>query len=825
MANVVGGTVVWVLDVESGKFSTGLDSARNKVKSAADEMSSSTQKIQSSFQKSAKGVADSLNSMANSIGGVAIATGVAIGTSSLGLLGMAKASWQQVVAVENASFALKAYEKDASKVSDVLSGLVKYAQSDMGVLFQRQDLFDAASTLKLYGVETEKLVGYTKVLSKGVAVGKASFQELSDIFGRVVASGQLTGDAFDMLVYRGIKLPSTMRNAKVSAEELFSALDKALPDALLEGRANTISGVMTRLQSAFRNLGSQILGVDKETSQFIKGGLGDTLVNTMKNLREIMSSPEMKESFANLGKTLSNFVTTALPMLITGFKLLANNLPTLISLFGALVLVFIALKVAAIAATIASAGITWPILLIGLAVIALIGVLTWLQLKFNIIGKAAKILKPVFLFVADIFKELWQNAVKLAAVIGEELAPVFAFVAKHAELLKKILMVTTAVAFVPLMFVIASIIAAIKLLSIVIGFIAKHFEVIKKVLIVTTIMAFAPFILIIGSVIVIVKILISVFQWLANMFTTIYNVVVTVMSAIWAFISPILNFILNLYIIVWGTIFLVTVSIMKKVWDIISSVWNTIYGFISNVLGIISNIVSSTFNFMYNIIAPILTNIKNFVLNTWNTIYGIISGIVNEIINFFAPAWNWLYGAGTRVIGGLINGLRAMGGALWNGIAGVSSAIGNFFAGAGSWLWGAGRSIIQGLVNGISSMAGAVQGEANRIAQNVKNTIANALKIRSPSRIMFGFGENISQGLANGISSEMGKVQSASIGLSTNVQAPMVDMRGGGSNVSTSETSININGNIMLGDKSAVDEFFAKLNRNNELAQKGMALS
>lgn len=90
---------------------------------------------------------------------------------------------------------------------------------------------------------------------------------------------------------------------------------------------------------------------------------------------------------------------------------------------------------------------------------------------------------------------------------------------------------------------------------------------------------------------------------------------------------------------------------------------------------------------------------------------------------------------------------------------------------------------------------------------------------------MFGFGENISQGLAKGIDSSSGQVQASSLGIANVVQAPMVDMKNSGPNVNNNETSININGNIMLGDKSAVDEFFAKLNRNNELARKGMALS
>lgn len=219
----------------------------------------------------------------------AVATGAAAVTTGLTLA--AKASYDQVKAVEEARFGLMAYEKDGRKVEKVLAGLVEYAQSDMGVLFNRKDMFAAASTLKMYGNATETLDERVKILSKGVAQGKTTFQELSAIVGRAAAKGRLDAVDFDMLIERGIGLDREFRGAKVSAEELWKALDKALPDKLLEGRANTIEGRMIRLQSAFRMVGNEVLGVDAETNNFIEGGLGDrfqkAIVDATGFLRDI----------------------------------------------------------------------------------------------------------------------------------------------------------------------------------------------------------------------------------------------------------------------------------------------------------------------------------------------------------------------------------------------------------------------------------------------------------------------------------------------------------------------------------------------------------
>lgn len=287
------------------------------------------------------GAASKVGSFLKGIAGVAV-------TGSVGFMAMGKAAFEQVRNVENASYALKAYEKDGNAVNKVLQDLVKYAKSDTGVLFNRSDLFAAASTLKMYGQETNTLVDKVKILSKGVSLGKTSFQELSAILGRVSATGNLDAMTFDMLIERGIGLDKSLRGTKITSEELFKALDKALPDSLLEGRANTIDGALIRVQSAFRNLGMQILGVDANTNKFIEGGAGDRLMNLIRGLTEEMNKPEMKQAMKDLGDQLAKLAEEIIPKILDALKWLSENFDKVVLAAKIAAGAFVAFKAAAL---------------------------------------------------------------------------------------------------------------------------------------------------------------------------------------------------------------------------------------------------------------------------------------------------------------------------------------------------------------------------------------------------------------------------------------------------------------------------------------------
>lgn len=77
----------------------------------------------------------------------------------------------------------------------------------------------------------------------------------------------------------------------------------------------------------------------------------------------------------------------------------------------------------------------------------------------------------------------------------------------------------------------------------------------------------------------------------------------------------------------------------------------------------------------------------------------------------------------------------------------IRNALGNL----GGLLVNAGADIVRGLINGMLGQIGSLISAASRIASTVKNSIAGALDINSPSVVMKGLGEDTMEGYINGI--------------------------------------------------------------------------
>lgn len=770
--NYSGGTVTWELDADDKKFDSVLDRSSTKARQFGNDLESvgkrSSAEFASNMSSSFSSIADGLGSLLKGISVFAIGSSIGFGAAT-------KAAFDQVRQVENATFALKAYETNADKVNQVLSQLVAYARSDLGVLFQRQDLFDAASTLKVYGDQTDKLVGHVKILSKGVAIGKTNFQELSEILGQVIATGEVTSDTFEVLARRGIKLPDNFRNAAVSADQLFEALDKALPDSLLEGRANTIDGAMIRLQSSFRDLGGAILGVDTNTSKFIKGGFGDILVKSIDNLRTSLRDPAFVASMRELGASIATFATQIIPLLLKGIKFIGENFDTLVAITGGLVAAFVAAKVAAIGLSIYVAIIAGTFSIIPVAVAAAVFAIAFLQIKFGILTKTIKFLEPVLKIIGGVFSDLFKSIGDLAKVIAQSLEPALKAIAPYTDIIKKGLIAIGIAGFAPLLAPIALFIAGLKLISLAIGFVVDHFDVFKKILVVAGAIML-PFV----ATIVIIK---KVFEALAPIVSTVIGKITEIAKAIIDFagavvnfMAPVLNIIKNLFIIYFAAIALV----------------------VTTVLGNIKDIIVGTFNFFWTIIKTVMDAIIGVVTNSWNTIYSIVTGVINKIISFFAPAWNWLYQHGRGIIGGLVNGIQSALGSIWNVIQSIGGSIAGFFKGAGNWLYQHGRDMIQGLINGANSLLSKIaQFMVDKLPKAIQGPFKKALGISSPSKVFKEYGLNTVQGYVQGINAGKSKLEDVMSSFSDTVTAPSVssDMQAAGSS-GTGQTPIEVNQNI-----------------------------
>lgn len=272
------GTIEVIARINTSEYSKGKSTILKDNKDIENSTEGTTTHLSSAWSKVAK------------VGLVAAAAGTA--AFAAGLVKASKASWDQVAAVEQATVGLRAYEKDGNKVNAVLADLIKYARSDMGVLFNRKDLFQSAQLLKLNGVSTADLSKNVQILSRSVGLGLGNWQDLNSVVGRVVSTGRLSGIEFDQLTQYGFKLDKSLRNTNISATELFKALDKGIPVDAMKGQATTIQGLSIRIESAFRGIGDAILGVDADTSKFIKGGLGDMIIGFMDQLPNALKSTQ-----------------------------------------------------------------------------------------------------------------------------------------------------------------------------------------------------------------------------------------------------------------------------------------------------------------------------------------------------------------------------------------------------------------------------------------------------------------------------------------------------------------------------------------------------
>lgn len=73
-----------------------------------------------------------------------------------------------------------------------------------------------------------------------------------------------------------------------------------------------------------------------------------------------------------------------------------------------------------------------------------------------------------------------------------------------------------------------------------------------------------------------------------------------------------------------------------------------------------------------------------------------------------------------------------------------------------------GIATMQGLIDGMKAKEKDVVAEAERIANRVASTIRNALKVQSPSKVMYEIGKNVTEGLALGMQSNIDSLETSS---------------------------------------------------------------
>lgn len=326
------------------------------------------------------------------------------------------------------------------------------------------------------------------------------------------------------------------------------------------------------------------------------------------------------------------------------------------------------------------------------AIAAIIAILVFLQVKFNIFGKLFEALKPILKSVGDFFVKVWQG---IQDVVGTVINALVGF---WNSKLKPVFDVM------------------ISVLKFVLGIYIKVWAFILLV--------------VVGTLSIIAAVVWAVMQGIWNVITTVWN-------AIWGVISAVLGFIWNAIVTAFNFYFSIISAVLGFIWGVITTVWNAIYGVISSVLGTIWGVITGIWNSIYGFLSGIVGAVWDRISTGFKNIYNGVKGILGDLINFVG-------GIGGQILGKLGNfgkllfdkGKDLIQGLL-DGAGSLLSKIGSFFLDkVPGWIQapfkkalgisspskvfsGFGKNIVEGLANGIAGSASLAENAANRLGDQV----------------------------------------------------------------------------------------------------------
>lgn len=557
-----------------------------------------------------------------------------------------------------------------------LAGSTDDAQRIMGQLYQYvlgkpiafPEASKAAATLLGYGVAAKDVVAQMKTLSAFSIVNGADMGQLSLAMGQVQAKGHLMGQEIIQLTnnfvpvsqviakYFNVSIADAMKmmdGGKISAADFSKAMANFIPQDEIEKQSNTFKNRLISLQGSIRSFGLAMIGVkmDPQLGLIVEpGGVFDKLSGFL---------PVLADGLKKLKQPATDFV-----------NLLVNNADTLKNLVFALAAGFAAMKVAEFSIAIGKGVVAVaqlitglqsgigvvaafnavtamnPFVLIAIAIGLVIAALVFLQLKFNIFGKAWDFITAVWGGAVQWFQDVWNGITSGVAAVGKWIGDVFSTAANA----------------------IGGFFGGIWN-GIVAGFNA-FIDFVKQWGPTILAIIFWPFAIALGLIIM---------NWgaISGFFGTVWNEIVAIWSGVVGFFTGIIDGIVAIFtpIVQWF------INLFALAWIGIQYDWNAAVGFftgvwnaIAAVFGVVGGFFAGVFQGAWNAITSIFGAIGGFFRGVWNTIVGIFTPIGSAIGNAIGGAvkniLNTVIGGAVGIINGFIGAINGAIGII-NNIPGV----------------------------------------------------------------------------------------------------------------------------------------------------------
>ena len=562
--------------------------------------------------------------------------------------------------------------------------------------------------------------------------------DIGGIFQKVAAQGKVSGETLQQFADRGVNVTSVLSQAlgktqeeikdmvkkgQIDFDTFSTAMESAFGDSA-QAANETFTGSMSNMKSALNRIGAKFADPIRSNAIPVFNSLRKALNAVSGRLDPLV------DKFTELADRLSGGLTSKIDTFTAALERGDSIMSALEETFGA-----IGSKVAIIVGAFAGLGVAAGALSSIAAVVpglgTLAGILSGGAASAGAFGGALKVLKGAFglltspaglvialvLALVGAFAHLmatndeFRNSImaQVSAIGGTLMPTLQALLAKFVEmasylgtLLLPVLESIVQAVLPPLLSIIQSLIpvmaAVASAVMDVVAAIAPLVVAIAETLvpIIGQVLEFVASVvaqvvpLVVTAISTIAGMVQSYMPQIMEIVTVVLTTIQQIFDAVWPsiqeLVTTVVAVIADLMQTYWPQIQAVITSAMEVIMAVVNAVWPFIQSVITNVMNIIQNVISVVTAAISGDWEGVWTGVSNLLQSIWDGMGNIVSAgidmisnfistVPDKILSFFSNAGTLLWDAGSQIIGGLLDGIKAAVGGVWDFVSGIGETI------------------------------------------------------------------------------------------------------------------------------------------------------